>query len=133
MLTKLKIALVGFPSLSFTSATAPDPKELLLTRETYELATLLAVRAEDTAAFERYLTQAKGLYSDYSAYLPRSERQDLLLGLNLLFLLSQNRLPEFHTELERLPSDRYRRRPRRCPRCCSCSCSCSGHPCCCCC
>lgn len=25
-----------------------------------------------------------------------------LLGLNLLFLLSQNRLSEFHTELERL-------------------------------
>lgn len=28
-----------------------------------------------------------------------------LLGLNLLFLLSQNRVAEFHTELERLPVD----------------------------
>lgn len=28
-----------------------------------------------------------------------------LLGLNLLFLLSQNRVAEFHTELELLPSD----------------------------
>lgn len=27
-----------------------------------------------------------------------------LLGLNLLFLLSQNRVAEFHTELERLPA-----------------------------
>ena len=28
-----------------------------------------------------------------------------MLGLNLLFLLSQNRVAEFHTELELLPSD----------------------------
>ena len=31
--------------------------------------------------------------------MPTSERQNLILGLNLLFLLSQNRMAEFHTEL----------------------------------
>lgn len=36
--------------------------------------------------------------------LPESAYKHQLLGLNLLFLLSQNRVAEFHTELERLPS-----------------------------
>lgn len=34
--------------------------------------------------------------------LPESAYMHQLLGLNLLFLLSQNRVSEFHTELERL-------------------------------
>lgn len=37
--------------------------------------------------------------------LPESTNQYHLLGLNLLFLLSQNRIAEFHTELELLPYD----------------------------
>lgn len=37
--------------------------------------------------------------------LPESANQYHLLGLNLLFLLSQNRVAEFHTELELLPYD----------------------------
>lgn len=36
--------------------------------------------------------------------LPESAYKHQLLGLNLLFLLSQNRVAEFHTELERLPA-----------------------------
>jgi hypothetical protein len=37
--------------------------------------------------------------------LPESAYKYQLLGLNLLFLLSQNRVAEFHTELELLPAD----------------------------
>ena len=37
--------------------------------------------------------------------LPQSAFQWQLLGLNLLCLLSQNRVAEFHTELERLPAN----------------------------
>lgn len=36
--------------------------------------------------------------------LSESAYKHQLLGLNLLFLLSQNRVAEFHTELERLPA-----------------------------
>ena len=36
--------------------------------------------------------------------LPESAFRHQLLGLNLLFLLYQNRVAEFHTELERLPA-----------------------------
>lgn len=38
-------------------------------------------------------------------HLPESAFMYQLLGLNLLFLLSQNRVAEFHTELERLSVD----------------------------
>merc|ERR1712141_429816 len=43
-------------------------------------------------------------YHDHQGLLPDSPFQYQLLGLNLLCLLSQNRVAEFHTELERLPS-----------------------------
>lgn len=41
----------------------------------------------------------------YRDELPESAYKYQLLGLNLLFLLSQNRVAEFHTELELLPAD----------------------------
>lgn len=41
-------------------------------------------------------------YADCGS-LPASERQYPILGLNLLRLLAQNRIAEFHTELELLP------------------------------
>lgn len=40
----------------------------------------------------------------YCRNLVESENKYQLLGLNLLFLLSQNRVAEFHTELELLPA-----------------------------
>ena len=39
-----------------------------------------------------------------SARLPPSQQQWMLVGLNLLRLLSQNRIAEFHTEIELLPT-----------------------------
>ncbi|XP_053908872.1 26S proteasome non-ATPase regulatory subunit 8 [Cuculus canorus] len=50
------------------------------------------------------MAQLKCYYFDYKDALPDSACQQQLLGLNLLFLLSQNRVAEFHTELERLPA-----------------------------
>ena len=43
--------------------------------------------------------------SDRGSQLPESAYQLQLLGLNLLALLAQNRVGEFHTELELLPPD----------------------------
>jgi 26S proteasome regulatory subunit N12 len=111
ILPKLKIVVTKFPSLHPLRTEDISPKELLLARETYELATLLSVKAEDIPAFERHIAQTKTLYNDYSVItaqsketsMPKSERQNLILGLNLLFLLSQNRMAEFHTELELIP------------------------------
>ncbi|XP_068257108.1 26S proteasome non-ATPase regulatory subunit 8 [Nyctibius grandis] len=50
------------------------------------------------------MAQLKCYYFDYKEELPESAYKHQLLGLNLLFLLSQNRVAEFHTELERLPA-----------------------------
>lgn len=60
---------------------------------------------QDIPAFERYMAQLKCYYFDYKSDLAESAYKYQLLGLNLLFLLSQNRVAEFHTELELLPSD----------------------------
>jgi len=56
-------------------------------------------------AFERYVAQLKIFYSDCAAVLPASQRQYPILGLNLLRLLAQNRIAEFHTELELIPTE----------------------------
>lgn len=61
---------------------------------------------EDIPGFERYMAQLQTYYHDYQSKLPESPFQFQLLGLNLLCLLSQNRVAEFHTELERLPANK---------------------------
>lgn len=49
------------------------------------------------------MAQLKNYYFDFKSNLQESSYKYQLLGLNLLFLLSQNRVAEFHTELELLP------------------------------
>ncbi|KAJ3227651.1 hypothetical protein HDU81_006550 [Chytriomyces hyalinus] len=89
---------VNLTQLSFLQAASQ--KELLLTREILELGAQWSVKAKDIPSFERYIAQLKTYYHDYSSSLPASQRQYPLLGLNLLRLLAQNRIAEFHTELE---------------------------------
>jgi 26S proteasome regulatory subunit N12 len=55
-----------------------------------ELATLLSVRLQDVPFFEKNFAQLKPYYFDFSGKLPESQRQWMILGLNLLKLLSQN-------------------------------------------
>ncbi|KAI8617009.1 COP9 signalosome [Chytriomyces sp. MP71] len=70
------------------------------TGEILEIGAEWSVKAKDIPSFERYISQLKTYYNDYSTTLPPSQRQYPLLGLNLLRLLAQNRIAEFHTELE---------------------------------
>ncbi|KAL6436530.1 hypothetical protein ACFW04_004776 [Cataglyphis niger] len=70
-----------------------------------EIGAQWSIAAEDIPSFERYMAQLKCYYFDYKSGLMESAYKYQLLGLNLLFLLSQNRVAEFHTELELLPSD----------------------------
>ena len=79
-------------------------EELLLAREILESGALLSIRQMDIPAFERYVAQLKVYYSDAS-FLPPSPKQFPILGLNLLRLLAQNRIAEFHTELELIPTE----------------------------
>jgi len=105
LLSELKIALIELdllnPEAVLSGGLTDDArKKLLLARETLEYATLLSVKQKDLAGFERHVAQVKVYYQDATEALVKSDREFIVLGLNLLFLLSQNRIAEFHTELE---------------------------------
>lgn len=88
-----------------TSNAVASKQELLLARDVLEIGVQWSIAANDIPSFERYMSQLKCYYFDYKSQLPESPFKYQLLGLNLLFLLSQNRVAEFHTELELLPSE----------------------------
>ena len=96
-------------------------EERAVAREVYECAVLLAIHVGDRESFQRYLANLRPYYSGYrywitmhgiSTYLflhfPRSEmvsesrNKYAILGLQLLYYLVENRLEDFHSELELL-------------------------------
>jgi len=103
LLEKLKIAMIEFQFIA-PEEKAQDQKILLLARETLEIGALWSIHVKDIPSFERYIAQLKTYYHDYSN-LPQSQRMYSIIGLNLLRLLAQNRLSEFHTELETIEPD----------------------------
>ncbi|XP_065309702.1 26S proteasome non-ATPase regulatory subunit 8 [Dermacentor albipictus] len=103
LLAMLKVTLTQLPFLP-TSNTAVTKKELLLARDILEIGAQWSVMTRDIPSFERYMAQLKCYYLDYQNDLPESTYKYQLLGLNLLCLLAQNRVAEFHTELELLPA-----------------------------
>ncbi|XP_073986209.1 regulatory particle non-ATPase 12 [Rhodnius prolixus] len=104
LLDELKIALTHLIFLP-TSNSAASQKELLIARDILEIGAQWSIATKNIPSFERYMAQLKCYYLDYKDHLPESAYKYQLLGLNLLLLLSQNRVAEFHTELELLPSD----------------------------
>ncbi|XP_066920941.1 26S proteasome non-ATPase regulatory subunit 8-like [Clytia hemisphaerica] len=103
MLTKMKLALMELQFMP-TSGTTPSAQELIVARDVLEIGVQWSVAKKDIPSFERYISQLKCYYFDYSSLLPESPYFYQLLGLNLMCLLAQNRLAEFHTELELLPA-----------------------------
>ncbi|KAI0494966.1 hypothetical protein KFK09_025112 [Dendrobium nobile] len=104
LLSQLKVLLTKYPSLPPTFQQTPTAvEELQIARDIYEHAVLLSVKTEDQDAFERDFFQLKPFYTDTCGLIPPSPQECPILGLNLLRLLVQNRIAEFHTELELLP------------------------------
>ncbi|KAL0275494.1 UNVERIFIED_CONTAM: hypothetical protein PYX00_003324 [Menopon gallinae] len=107
-LNQLKVGLTELMFLPTTNASA-SVQELVLARNILEIGAFhsIAIGTKDPQLsfdrFERYMVQLKCYYLDYKSDLPESPYKYQLLGLNLLYLLSQNRVAEFHTELELLP------------------------------
>ncbi|KAF8413335.1 hypothetical protein HHK36_001314 [Tetracentron sinense] len=100
-----EVMLTEFKSLPPLFEESPDAvHELAIARDIYEHAVVLSVKTEDQDAFERDFFQLKPYYTDASSRLPPSPQEYPILGLNLLRLLVQNRIAEFHTELELLSS-----------------------------
>ncbi|XP_057511595.1 26S proteasome non-ATPase regulatory subunit 8 homolog A-like [Actinidia eriantha] len=102
-LSQLKVLLIEFRSLPPLFDETPDAiHELTLARDIYEYAVVFSVKIEDQDTFERDFFQLKPYYTDARDRLPPSPQEYPILGLNLLRLLVQNRIAEFHTELELL-------------------------------
>jgi len=104
---KLGLTQLAIPLPGSNTFDASQQKELLLAREILEHAVLWSVKSKDIPAFERYFAQVKPYYYDYAKLIPASQRQFSLLGLNLLRLLAQNRIAEFHSELELIPLEQH--------------------------
>jgi len=104
ILSKLKVLLTELTFLPVEGEATTE--ELLLARDILEIGVEWSIAKKDISSFERYISQLKCYYLDYKDRLPESAKLYPLFGLNLLFLLSQNRVAEFHTELELLPPEK---------------------------
>jgi len=72
-----------------------------LSREVYEKGAFFSIKKNDPAGFERNVKQLKIYYRDFDKKIgTKSSNEYKILGLYLLFLLSTDRIGEFHTELE---------------------------------
>eukprot|EP00980_Cylindrotheca_fusiformis_P007332 scaffold1525_cov142-Cylindrotheca_fusiformis.AAC.132 len=92
-LAKLKILMLDFPPAS-------DP-HIQVATESLELGALFTVADGDFDAFARNIAQLKPYY----ALLGTTPRKCHIIGLNLMHLLVDNRLSEFHAELELLTEE----------------------------
>ncbi|KAF7726882.1 hypothetical protein EC973_008389 [Apophysomyces ossiformis] len=99
LLIQSKIALAELGAFAPVSGQI-DSNLLLIAREILETGAYYSVRVKDIASFERYIAQLNTYYHDFASVLPPSPQMYPLTGLNLLRLLSQNRLSDFHTALE---------------------------------
>lgn len=105
-LGQLKLVFIQLPSLPPTFESSPTAQqELLLAREVLEHAVLFSLKLRDEAAMDRAFTQLQTFYCDTRTLLPPSPQEHPMQGLNLLRLLVQNRIAEFHTELELVPPE----------------------------
>ncbi|XP_061396900.1 26S proteasome non-ATPase regulatory subunit 8 [Musca vetustissima] len=104
LLDQLKVALTKLAFLPTKDVTSTKA-EMVLSRNVLEIAVEYSVATKDIPAFERYMSQLKCYYYDYKKQIGESENMFKLLGLNLLYLLSVNRVSEFHTELELLSAE----------------------------
>ncbi|KAG2568663.1 hypothetical protein PVAP13_7NG405600 [Panicum virgatum] len=85
LLAELKVLLTRLPSLPPSFEKTPNAvEELKIARAIYENAVILILKIKDREAFERSLCQLKEFYIN-------------------TWLLAENRIAEFHTELELLP------------------------------
>lgn len=97
-LAQLKIMMLSFPA-----GAAATAEHIGIATGALELGILLSVADEDLAAFARNVSQIKPYYAAAAASsTPTTERKCHILGLNLMHLLVDNRLSEFHAELELL-------------------------------
>jgi len=95
---KLRLAELNL----FIPRSNASKEELEFARDVLECACVLAVLRRDMGAFERSMIQVKSFYYSKQGTLSPSPFQNVIIGLNLLQLLANGKVAEFHTELEPL-------------------------------
>ncbi|KAJ3550625.1 hypothetical protein NMY22_g349 [Coprinellus aureogranulatus] len=103
LLSKLKIGLIE-AGLLLPQGNV-NYGDLVVARDILEIGALTSIRSRDISSFDRYFSQLQTFYTDYAAQLPPSKREYPIRGLNLIRLLTQNRIADFHTTLESLPAE----------------------------
>lgn len=90
---KLTLSQISFQQSDLSA------NQLIHCRDVLEIGAFFSIETQKIDSFERYFSQLKVYYFDYKDIpgLPESANKYQLIGLNLLRLLSQNRLAEFHT------------------------------------
>ena len=86
--------------LHFAMSPPNSQQEVATIIEMLEISAMLSLRNRDLIGFEREAAQAKAYYSADGTV---TERASIVLGLYLLHLLTQDRIGDFHTELELIP------------------------------
>ncbi|KAJ1917132.1 regulatory particle non-ATPase [Mycoemilia scoparia] len=72
------------------------------TRSILELAAEWAIKVQDIDEFEKHFNQLESFYFDINDRLGESENMSLFFGFNLMRLLVQDRVADFHVALERI-------------------------------
>jgi len=94
---KIMLELDSLPPLSMDTPNAAS--ELNFARESLEYAVILSVNMGDKESFQRHMSSLRPYYTTNTI---DSDIKFTVLGLNLLYLLVENRLADFHCELELL-------------------------------
>ncbi len=88
----------SLPPLNLQTTNAEAERNLAI--EIYELSVLLSILSKDKQAFLRSISKVRAFYA--SGFGLASANASIMLGLNLLYLLVENKLADFHLELELL-------------------------------
>lgn len=106
LLKTLKLQLMELDSLPPVVMESPNAEaERILARQVYEHAVILAVKDGNKEEFQRFLSTLRPYYNGFSDAVSQSELKPSIVGLHLLFLLVENQLADFHSELELLTED----------------------------
>jgi 26S proteasome regulatory subunit N12 len=112
-LNKLKGVMLDMDSLPPMSVETPTAAaERLAAREVLEWAVFLSIKNEDSSSFARSVASLRPYYEKgMGQAMPTSENENTVLGLNLMYLLVENKLAEFHSELELLNDEQLKCAP----------------------
>ncbi|CAA15600.1 hypothetical protein PFAG_00435 [Plasmodium falciparum Santa Lucia] len=104
ILGKLKLLIIHLSSVNpLICIGQKDIRELLIVRGILEKGVIISIRNKDIKSFNIYIAQLFIYYFDYKDILPKSKKQNAIVGLYLLYLLASNSIGDFHMTLEILP------------------------------